>query len=106
MSVSRQFNLQSTTAMASISTSHSGSASAATPTQCSPAALPIRKEWRPRFADDGSMLRLIVHDVGGDLHDVGVARTGCGESQADVVHRLRCLRSKVTGTDQRAAFID
>lgn len=38
-----------------------------------------RKEGRPRLADESSMLGFIIHDVSRDLHDVGVARTGCGE---------------------------
>jgi FMN-dependent dehydrogenase len=58
-----------------------------------------REEGRSCFADDGSVFGLIVHDVSGDLHDVGVTRTGSGEGQTDIPHRLHCLRSEITGAD-------
>ena len=41
-----------------------------------------------------------------DLDDVGIARSGGGEGQADVAHGLGCLRSKVASTDDPAALVD
>jgi hypothetical protein len=67
---------------------------------------PGHEEGCSRFADDDSVFRLVVHDVGRDLHDVGVARTGGCEDQTDVAHGLCCLRGKVSGADQRAVLID
>ena len=52
------------------------------------------------------MFGLVVHHISCDLHHVRVARTGCGESQADVSQCLRCLRLKVASTDESAALID
>src|SRR5204863_8948036 len=81
---------QSTTAIASISTIHSASASAATP-----GGIPFAKKFR-----------LIVYDIGRDLHDIGVARAGGGKRQSDISHRLRCLRGQVSRADQRTTFIN
>ena len=52
------------------------------------------------------MLGPVVHDVGGDLDDVGEACAGGGERQADVAHALRRLRGEVADTDDLAAFVD
>jgi len=65
-----------------------------------------REEGRSRRADDGAMLGFVVHDVGCDLDDVGVARSSGGEGHADVAHGLRCLRRKVTSPDDCAALVD
>src|SRR3954447_18828157 len=54
----------------------------------------------------GSVFRLIVYDIRGDLHDVGIARAGGGKRQSDIAHRLRCLRGQVSRTDQRTASIN
>ncbi len=67
---------------------------------------PVGEERGPRLADNRSIVRLIVHDVGGDFHNVGVARPGDGEGQADIAHRLRCLHSQIAGTDQRPTLVD
>ena len=67
---------------------------------------PIREEGRSRVPDDGSVFRLIVYDLRGDLHDVGIARAGGGKRQSDIAHRLRCLRGQVSRTDQRTASIN
>src|SRR5437764_9054488 len=91
--------------MASISTIHSAIASAATPTRVL-AGGPILEEGRSRVADDGSVFRLIVYDIRGDLHDVGIARAGGGKRQSNIAHRLRCLRGQVSRTDQRTASIN
>jgi len=85
--------------MASISTSHPGSASAATPTR-------VLEKRRSRLADDGSLFRRVIHHICRDLHDVGVARADGGKGQADIAHRLSRLRSQIVGADQRAMFVD
>jgi len=66
--------------------SHSGSASAVTPTRVLAGGLPRREEWRSRLADDGAVFGPVACDVGGALDDVGVGRTGRRQGQADVAH--------------------
>jgi hypothetical protein len=96
---SKELDLQSSTATASISTSNSGNASAATPTKVLAGGVLLAKKRRLHLADNGSMLRSIVHHISRDFRDVVVARTGCGEGQTDIAHRLGCLGGDVTGTD-------
>ena len=64
------------------------------------------KKGCARPADDGSMFGFEVYDVSGDLDDVGIARSGGGEGQADVAHGLGCLRSKVPSTNDTAPVVD
>ena len=49
----------------------------------------IREEGCSRFANDCSVLGLVVHDIGGDLDDVGVACTRGGEGRAPIL-RIAC----------------
>ena len=51
------------------------------------------EEGRPCLADDVSLFRLIVHNVCSDFNNVGITRTRSSQCEADVTHRLLCLRS-------------
>ena len=90
--------------MASISMSHSDSASDATPMRVLAGGVPFAKNGL-RVADNRSIFKLVVHDIGRDLHNVGVGRANGREREANIVHRLRCLRSPITRTE-RSTLID
>src|SRR5437879_12664406 len=53
------------------------------------------KERRARLADDGTELRLVADDEGGDLHDTGIIRTGGLQRQTNIVHNLDRLRGQI-----------
>ena len=57
------------------------------------------KEHRARLADDGTELRLVADDEGGDLDDIGITRTGGFQRQADIVHHLCRLRGQIALAD-------
>lgn len=92
--------------MASISTSHSGSASAATPTRVLAGGVPFAKKGARASPMMILVFRFIVHDIGGDLHDIGVACPGGREGKTHIAHRLRCLCGQVAGTDERTPLVN
>ena len=93
------------TAIASISTSHSGIASALTPTKVLAGGGPFVK-CAPRCSSDHSpALRLVVDDICREFDDVFIARPGGSESDPDVPHRLRRLRAEVAAAHELAVGV-
>src|SRR5437763_6230610 len=64
------------------------------------------KERRARLADDGTELRLVADDEGGDLHDIAITRTGGFQRQANIVHHLCRLRGQITVADHPSLLVD
>src|SRR5438132_3457368 len=63
------------------------------------------KERRARLADDGTELRLVADDEGGDLHDISITRTGGFQRHANIVHHLCRLHGQITLADHPSLLV-